>query len=344
MPWLDRFSSKSRGPGGAADTAPAVRHVHLLDTSVGSDNTGDEIIVESARAAILPRLQDALITTSSSHDGLGPWSRPSAQTAQAAILLGTNALSAARQIRRSRFVWTVTPEDMPALSGKVVLLGCGANSYFDKVEPEQAQLLNTLLSADHVHSVRDELGAEIVRAAGHRAINTSCPTLWRFAAAQQALPSGKADAVCFTLTKHKADPADSVLIDILKAEYDEVHFWPQQLRDLAYLESLTEGREGVRIIAPNLMAYDRFLSERQPDVVGTRLHGTIRGLHHGCRAVAIAIDNRAAQIGAETGLPTVDRPAVATDLAPLLNSDFARYPAVEGARIDSFLTQFDLQS
>lgn len=335
-----RFLSRFRRPSSPASRAGDFRHVHLLDTAVASDNLGDEVIVESARAALMPLLAGDHVTSSSSHDGLGDWGRPEAAAADVAVLLGTNALSPRDQRRMRRFIWTVRRQDMAALEGKVVLLGVGANRHFETVDARQAKLLSRLLSPHHLHSVRDDLGARIVEAAGHRSINTSCPTLWRFAGGGRALPRTKARGVCFTLTAHKSAPEDAAMVARLRALYEQVWFWPQQPRDLIYLDQLPGGREGITILPPNLAAYDRLLAEERPDVTGTRLHGSIRGLHHGCRALVIAIDNRAAGIGAETGLPVLLRDALPEKLAAVLESDFARLPEIPAAPIETFLDQF----
>ncbi len=317
-----------------------VRHVHLLDTGVGSDNVGDEIIMEKCRLILEPYMQDSYVTSSSSHDGLGPWSRSLIETADLVILLGTNALAPFDQ-RTRQHVWTIRDEDLELLSGKVVLFGVGANRYFDEIDAAQKALLHQILATDFTHSVRDNLGAEIVRACGHKAINTSCPTLWGFADVRQDLPKERAATVCFTLTAHKATEDDVEMVEILRAVYERVAFWPQQPRDLAYLRSMPNGSDGIEILAPNLSAYDTFLTSERPDVVGTRLHGSIRGLHNNCRALAVAIDNRADQIGSETGLPTLKREWVKTDLERVVKSDFAALPNVPKDAIRTFLMQFE---
>lgn len=329
-----------REPAPVVEPPRDFRRVHLLDTSVASDNLGDEVIVESARAPLRPLFASDHVTSSSSHDGLGDWGRPEAMAADHVILLGTNALSAADQRKMHRFIWTVRKPDMEALAGKVTLLGVGANRHFEEVDARQAKFLSRLLSPDHLHSVRDTLGARIVEAAGHRAINTSCPTLWRFAEAAPALPRTKARSVCFTLTAHKQGPEDAAMVERLRALYERVYFWPQQPRDLGALDGLPGGRAGITVLPPNLAAYDRLLAEERPDVTGTRLHGSIRGLHHGCRALVIVIDNRAAEIGRETGLPVLMRDAVPERLAPMLESDFARLPEIPAGPIARFLDQF----
>ncbi len=315
-----------------------MRHVHLLDTSVASDNVGDEIIVSEARHFVQELFGDAYISTSSSHDGLGHYGRQLVASADVVLLLGTNALTAKYQ-RRGHFVWEVGLRDLSALEQKVVMFGVGASKDFDAVQPRQARLLKRLLSPHHLHSTRDETGRTLLEAAGIRAANTSCPTLWRYRESDPQVPATKAPAACFTLTMHKAAPQDAPFIDVLRESYDTLYFWPQQLRDLGYLKSITS-TDDIQIVPPNLAAYDALLRETDVDVVGTRLHGGIRGLRHGRRVLITAIDNRARDIGGETGLPTLPRTATPSDVKERLHADFKTELRLPTQAINGFLDQF----
>ena len=300
---LSSIGSKLKGGEGSekvSDFPEDLRHVHLIDTSVASDNVGDEVIVEAAHQHIAPLFDDAYVSSSAGHDGLGPSSRALVERADYVLMMGTNALSDRYRVGKN-FVWRMEEQDIAVLTNKVVLLGVGANRRFEAVEPKQRQLLNQILSDRHTHSVRDDLAARIVTEAGHKAVNTSCPTLWRWAKEQPDCPASPADTVCFTLTKHKADPADSTMVSILRKVFSNLWFWPQQPRDLGYLREITSD-EGIQVLPPNLGAYDRFLRETETDVVGTRLHGGIRAIQHGRRTVIVAIDNRAEEMGANTRL------------------------------------------
>jgi polysaccharide pyruvyl transferase WcaK-like protein len=48
-------------------------------------------------------------------------------------------------------------------------------------------------------------------------------------------------------------------------------------------------------------------SDRQLDYVGNRLHAGLRALQHGRRSIIVEIDNRAREMAADFGLPTVTR-------------------------------------
>lgn len=311
------------------------RHILVLDTSCASDNIGDEIIYRSTRKFVDAYFPNAYISTASSHDGLGSFSRRAAQTADIVFLIGTNALSADYHLNRD-FIWNIKSEDVHCLENKVVLFGTGANKNFGGLDSNQIELLRILLSDQYTHSTRDDLGAQIVEASGRRALNTSCPTLWDLPKAEKRETPKK---VCFTLTKHKQNPLDKKFIEMLAESYEEIFFWPQQPRDLDYLEEL-HLRDVVYVVPPNLRSYDDLLTREAIDVVGTRLHGTIRALQHRQRGIVISIDNRAHEISRATGLTSVARERVESDLPEILKMHNWSLPKLDRKSIDTFLGQF----
>ncbi len=317
----------------------SIGHVHFLNTSIASDNLGDEIIVESIEAALRPLFAKCYISTSSTHDGLGPFGRELMAAADVGIVMGTNALCPHNQLRSGRFGWTIDRADRAVLAGKVVLCGVGAYRAFQTVDPAQAALLGEILSRHYRHSVRDGLGLEILRQSGLAGLNTSCPTLWRHLHHPIAAPTGKADGVVFTLTAHKPDPADAAMVAILRRIYRHLWFWPQQPRDLEYLAEIAI-LDGIQIIPANLAAYDAHLSSHRVDVVGTRLHGGIRGLSHGRRVLIVAIDNRATEIGRETGLPVMRRQDLQSQMEMRLQSSWPTAIDLPRSDILAFLAQF----
>jgi Uncharacterized conserved protein len=322
---------------------PAARdrpHVHILDTAIASDNIGDEIIMKSAYGYIKSTFEDYYITSSSSHDGIGPSSRKLIHRADIVLLVGTNALSA-RYHANKPYIWHMRSSDIELLRGKVVLFGVGANKAFHTVEKSQAGFLDEILSKSHLHAVRDSSGKRILEAIGRKVVDATCPTLWMFQGKMPAHPAGKAEKVCFTLTKHKPSNKDHELITMLRENYKELYFWPQQPRDLPYLQSLTQS-DDIEIIAPNLRSYDNFLVSTHVDVIGTRLHGTIRALQQNKRAIVIGIDNRAHDIAIKTNLCCVSREEIAVKLPDLLQSELTPKLTIPTADIDAFLRQFKL--
>lgn len=279
---------------------------------------------------------DAFLSTSSSHDGLGRYSRRLLARADLVFLLGTNALSA--DYRGSKFHWRVKWRDLSLLRGKVVLVGVGAHKGFEKVGWVQRAFLRNILSHDHVHSVRDNDAGLILENCGLNYLNTSCPTLWDCDSFPSASRRNRR-AVCLTLTASKPDPSDEFVIRTLRSNYGEVYFWPQQQEDLAYLAEI-RGDARITCIPGNLAAYDDFIRKSRPDYVGTRLHGGVRALSHGCRTLIISIDNRAKAMGDETGIPTVERRFVMDELVKRLEHDNEPTITVDAEKIEAFLNQF----
>jgi len=313
-----------------------VRHVHLLDTSISSGNRGDDIIVDFARRHLMSAVGDSFLSTSSSHDGLGRYSRKLAARADVAFLLGSNALAA--DYRGRKFHWRVTWRDIPALAEKVVLLGVGAHKDFDRVNPRQISFLRKVLSPRHIHSVRDAQAGQILERCGLEFINTSCPTLWGYATVQPEMRRNPKVA-CFTLTAGKPQPSDRYLIQTLSECYERVLFWPQQEPDLAYMEQI-RGAARIEVIAGNLAAYDATLASERPDYVGTRLHGGIRAMSYGCRTLVLSIDNRASALGAEAGVPVLARTRLEADLVERISSNTPARITVDAAGVARFLEQF----
>jgi polysaccharide pyruvyl transferase WcaK-like protein len=58
-------------------------------------------------------------------------------------------------------------------------------------------------------------------------------------------------------------------------------------------------------LGPTLAAYDAVLQAGPVDFVGNRLHGGIRALQKGRRALILSLDNRAAEIARDTCLPVI---------------------------------------
>lgn len=313
-------------------------HVHILDTANASDNIGDEIIMKSAYGFIESTFSDYYVSSSSSHDGIGPSSRKLIRGADIVLLVGTNALSA-RYHANKPYIWNMRSSDIDLLRGKVVLFGVGANRAFRSVEKSQADFLDEILSRSHLHAVRDVSGKKILEAIGRRVVDTTCPTLWIFRDKSPTPPARKADQVCFTLTKHKPSKTDAEMIAILRDSYNKLFFWPQQPRDLAYLQSLTP-TDDIGIISPNLRSYDNFLANTHVDVIGTRLHGTIRALQHNKRAIVIGIDNRALDIASKTNLCCVNRTDIGSRLRTALQPGKMPELNIPKTEISAFLHQF----
>ena len=201
-----------------------------------------------------------------------------------------------------------------------------------------------MFKGNFLHSVRDSYTESLMKGIGiNNVVNTGCPTMWSLTPDHcRRIRRDKADKVVFTLTDYKPDPQrDEYLISVLMKKYDEVYFWPQGHKDFAYLQTL-QGFGDVRLINPHLKDYDDFLSEGGVDFVGTRLHGGIRALQHGCRTIIIGIDNRAKELHNDFNLPVLFDSNM-EDLGKTIENDVITNIKLPVDNIRKYLSQFSIE-
>lgn len=281
-----------------------LQRITVLDTSVGTNNLGDEIIVDAVRRHVGALFPNALSFSVGTHDYMGRHSRRIVKTSDLAFASGTNLLTSRMWFRAP---WKVGIRDALAINN-VVLLGCGWYQYQNFSEPYSKWLLTSVLSKNHIHAVRDDYSRKKLQALGiEKVLNTSCPTLWDITPDHcAALPVEKSREVVTTInTFFKNKDLDRRMLEILSRNYDKVHLWIQTDNDWDYAKGLMEGME---FVAPSLAAFDSLL-ETHPslDYAGNRLHGGIRALQKGRRSIIVEVDNRAAEMGRDFDLPTVAR-------------------------------------
>lgn len=281
-----------------------LRRVVLLDTSVASTNVGDEIIMEAVRAELADPLAGAFVTAVASHDRLGPKGRALLRAADLTVAGGTNLIGSHMWWKP---VWRLAPRDA-LLAMRVVLMGVGWYQFQRQPDAYTRWLLRRVLHPSAMHSVRDGYTAAMLASVGiTNTVNTGCPTLWALSPALCArIPRGKADAVVTTVNTYMPDrAADARIVAMLRNHYRTVYAWVQTAEDHAYVRSLGED---IVVLPPTVRAYDELLrSAPSLDYVGNRLHGGIRALQQGRRAIIIEIDNRAREMGRDFHLPTVPR-------------------------------------
>ena len=318
--------------------------IHLLDTSISSDNIGDEIIVSACRRILESKFPDSYFSASSSHDGLGNYGRKLVEKADIVFLLGTNALAADWQ-KYTKWLIPISKKDIGAIEGKLVLLGVGANRDFSKIDTRQIAFLRKILSKEHYHSVRDEGAYQIICGLGLRAFQTGCPTTWGFTEKLEFKPV-ECDTACLSLTPYLPDPADCDLIEILRNRYNKIAFWSQHAEDGEYLRKLTD-IDDIYMIPPNLKSYREFLSKTQCDVVGSRLHGGILALKYNRRSVIISVDHRARGMANNTNIPVIDRSEIKSKLEKILSSritaDFTSLQKPSNSFLGQFSNRADLK-
>jgi hypothetical protein len=220
------------------------------------------------------------------------------------IIGGTNLLSSHMQQYRQ---WHISPTEAARLH-RVVLMGVGWWQYQDEPDSYTQSVLLSALSPRLPQSVRDNYTSQKLRGIGlSNVVNTGCPTMWRLTPdLLDIIPTSKADDVLLMLTDYnKNRPVDRQLLDLLFSQYKRVYFWPQGSGDARYL---AEFSSATIVLDRSLAGLEQLLMRSEPiDYIGTRLHGGIKCLEYGRRSLVLGIDNRAAEIAGDTGLPVVGR-------------------------------------
>lgn len=272
------------------------------NTGTLSSNLGDLIIQEAVKQELQDLFPSFDIHSISTQEKLGLKQSLSSFFADYRFVGGSNLLSSNMHEYKQ---WRISGFDIPALRD-VVLLGVGWWQYQDKPDKYTSFLLRHILSKKYIHSVRDQYTLEMLKSIGILNVyNTGCPTMWRLAAAPD-VPGKKADNVLTMLTDYNRDQeADLCLLKTLGTHYKTIYFWPQGRRDAEYIRELGFP---VTVLERSLESLDLFLgSDIDCDYIGTRLHGGVRCLANGRRALILAIDNRAKEISSDSNLPVVDR-------------------------------------
>ena len=288
----------------------------LLDTSLGSDNAGDKIIVENCIKNFPADIKE--------WKKVGTHELPKAdekkilKNSDFKLLCGTNILSG----HMNRYgLWRMDPEY--SLYQGTVLMGVGFDSEGGEVNYFSKKLLKLILHKKYLHSVRDSFAEQKLQDMGiHNVINTGCPTMWglnpEFCA---SIPQGKGKYVICTITDYCQDKEnDKKMVEVLIENYEKVYLWIQGRKDLKYAQEL--GIENkVEIVPQSLEEYDKILEMEDLDYVGTRLHAGIRALAAGHRSIIVQIDNRAKAIAKDTNLPIIKRDDIKAYLLPMIHSD-----------------------
>ena len=289
-----------------------MKNILMLDTSVGSQNKGDEIIMECVRKELNFLLEDNFEYTLPTHVSPFHWYqvwRNSLRVRSYAncylkFVGGTNIL--AKNMLTHYPQWNINLFNCAPLSG-CLLVGIGAGAG-DKRNWYTRKLYRKVLSHDFYHSCRDERTKLYVeQELGLKAINTGCVTMWMLTPDFcKKIPKTKSQRVVFTLTAGDFDERDQILIDTLNSCYDEIYFWPQGVYDYEFLHKYNNIKN-INIIPASKQAYDVFLTNNDTDYVGTRLHGGVYAMRHKRRSIIIAIDERAREINKANNLNCIEK-------------------------------------
>lgn len=320
-----------------------MENILLLDTSVGSLNKGDEIIMKCARNQLRPITENKFVLTLPTHVPPFHWyqviRRSATQNlysnAKYKFVCGTNLLTMDMLNRFPQ--WNINMFNYGPLK-ESVLVGVGAGKG-TIITNYTKKLYNKVLSHNYIHSVRDERTKRFLEEMGLKVLNTGCPTMWSLTPQFcKEIPTKKAESVIFTLTDYSKNPIkDQLLIDILNKNYKNVYFWVQGSGDLSYFKSLNHIQD-IKVISPSLDEYEIIL-KTDVDFVGTRLHAGIYALRHKKRSIIIAIDERARGMNETYNLNIIDREDM-DHLEKLINSEIITKVNVNFENVDKWISQF----
>lgn len=310
----------------------------ILDTAMGSDNCGDQIIMEACMLQLRDKLDVSAMQHVPTHQFPSDFERMLLSNSRMKILCGTNILSGHME---SYGLWKLGPDVAPYRN--TLLLGVGFDSTVPKFDDYTKRLFQTILSKEGIHSVRDSFSEKMLREMGiQNVLNTGCPTMWSLTPEHCAtIPTQKAKNVVCTLTDYCRDEEnDRAMLDILLVSYQTVYFWLQGRDDLEYIRSL--GYENkVTLVQPDLQSFDAVLNQADLDYVGTRLHAGIRALNKGRRSLIVSIDNRAECIHADTGLSIILRKDISKKLRQKIVGEIHSEITMPKSNISQWMEQFN---
>ena len=270
--------------------------ITLLDTSVGSTNKGDEIIMKCVEEEMRYLLEQYYVLKVPTHlcsfnamECL--WKLPDSASeifsSKYKFVCGTNLLSGNMFHRTNQ--WDINLLNCKPFKESILI---GVGGLTNVADFYTKKLYQKILSPKYVHSVRDKKAYDLMCSMGLKCINTGCVTMWKLTPEFcEQIPVMKTNKVVFTLTDYKRDAErDTKMIQILRENYEEILFWIQGIHDLEYLQSLTDISD-IKIIPPNVQAYENVLN-MNVDYVGTRLHAGIFALRHKVRSIIISVDER----------------------------------------------------
>ena len=324
-----------------------MKNVLLLDTSVGSQNKGDDIIMECTRRELDFILRNNFEYTLPTHVSPFHWYQvlrnsdrvQSYSDCELKFIGGSNILC--RNLFTHYPQWNINWFNCKPLMG-CIGVGVGAGTG-DVSNWYTRKIYQRVLSHSYYHSVRDERTKDYLESMGLNAINTGCVTMWMLTPEFcKTIPAIKSQNVVFTLTANdRAIPEfDQYVINTLRNNYTNVFFWPQGLFDYNYFRRL-DSVDDVRILSANVEAYHEFLLANDTDYVGTRLHGGIYAMRNGRRAIIISIDERAREINKANHLNCLDMNEI-NHLPEMINSEFETCVAMDFEAIYRWKSQFEV--
>lgn len=323
-----------------------MKKVLLLDTSIGTSNIGDDIIMECVRKELAPILDKNFVYNMPTHlpafNSFAIFKNSLAVQNYAKADLkfagGSNLL--VKDLKTHYPQWNIHPYNSSPLNG-TILVGVGAGAG-ENTNNYTTKLYQKILNHEYFHSVRDERSKVYVEEKlGLKAINTGCVTMWMLTPEFcKSIPVKKSSTALITLTaRPELNPNEQKLIDIVKKNYSKVYCWLQGDGDLEYLKKF-KNTDDIELIPPNKGAYEAVLNHIDLDYIGTRLHGGIYAMRHKKRTIIIAIDERAQEIHKGNNLNCLMINEL-DKLDDMINSEFATRVRMPFEEIKRWKAQFE---
>lgn len=319
-----------------------MKKIFLFEPSIGSDNLGDKIIVESIKREMGELFNSAFCIELPTHLPLSNRYLFFLKKPDIKFVCGSNILMQNFFPLFHLKQWMIGPKTFHAIKG-AVFVGVGAQRRINHYNIISKDIYKYLFNNNYINSVRDSYTEHLLKQAGiNNVLNTACPTMWRFTKGFcKSIPTSKAKSVVFTLTDYNQNiDRDGELIDIISRNYEDVYFWPQGARDYNYFLSFSPSNN-IKIIPPSLEAYDTYLMQNNTDFVGTRLHGGIRAMQHHRRTLILGIDNRATELQKDFNIPVINQQDL-NQLESHINGDMETLVNLPTDNIRKFLIQFGI--
>ena len=286
--------------------------ITIYDTSTGSLNLGDQIIMDAVLSEIQSIFPQEFFQYFPTHYSLTNTTLKKAWNNPLGFVAGTNLLKDNWEFDADKNQWAISLYNVYKMN-PAILLGVGWNSYSqEKITKKAIFFYNKALHKSYKHSVRDSYTLKKLNECGlYNIINTGCPTVWKLTKDHLSeIPNVKSNKVVFTLTDYSQNiEHDVFFIECLIKNYDEIFFWPQGSGDLDYFLSIKNklSNNAIKVLRFSLSDYNNLLDENIIDFIGTRLHAGIRALQKKSRTIIIGIDNRAIEMKKDINLPVIER-------------------------------------
>ena len=286
-------------------------NISVYDTSVGSLNSGDQIIMKAVNDILQDIFEHSHIINFPTHQTLTKSTLRRIRKNKHIFIGGTNLISPYIGLRAKRNQLKLGLIDALKFSNNVILFGVGSSNMNYKPNTITRLYYGKLLSRSFLHSVRDKETEDFLKSIGyHNVVNTSCPTTWNINF--EKINHAKTSCAIITITDYKKDPIkDREMINIISSNYKTIYLWNQGSNDIEYLKTITSDNvfKKIKVIPSSLSYLDNFLKVYRNNLnyIGTRLHAGIYCMDKGIRTHIVGVDQRARNIASEVGLPFIER-------------------------------------